>query len=135
MRSELIFNASVHVSNRYQLTKLVSIATRALHRPGTRIQDTMNEVLTRFGQANPIAYMKPGHESAATAVRRRKAHSSWSPEAVSELERIIGDQPVHVSRPAARASFTSFDPSALPPGVLFTTLNPMQSGQHVERMR
>jgi hypothetical protein len=135
MRSDLIFQASVHVSNRYQLTRLVSMATRALHRPGTRIQDTMNDVLTRFGQANPIAYAPHDHESADVRFRRRKPRQSSSREAALGNDRTVGDRVVQASARAARSSFSSFDSSALPPGVLFTTVNPMLSGQQVEGMR
>jgi hypothetical protein len=45
MRSELIFGAMTHVANRYLLTKLAAKATRKLHRPNTRIQDTTNDAL------------------------------------------------------------------------------------------
>lgn len=55
MRSDLVFGAMTHVSNRFQLTKLAANATRKLHRPNTRIQETMNDVLIRFSQANPMA--------------------------------------------------------------------------------
>ncbi len=48
MRSDLVFGALSHVSNRYQLCQLASKATRKLHRPNTRLQDTTNEVLGRF---------------------------------------------------------------------------------------
>ena len=48
MRSELIFGALTHVSNRYQLCQLASKATRKLHKPNSRLQDTTNEVLYRF---------------------------------------------------------------------------------------
>ena len=48
MRSELIFGALTHISNRYQLCQLASKATRKLHKPNTRLQDTMNDVLLRF---------------------------------------------------------------------------------------
>lgn len=55
MRSDLVFGAMTHVSNRFQLTRLAAKATRQLHRPNTRIQETMNDVLIRFSQANPSA--------------------------------------------------------------------------------
>ncbi len=45
MRSDLVFGALSHVSNRYQLCQLASKATRKLHKPNTRLQDTTNEVL------------------------------------------------------------------------------------------
>ena len=48
MRSDLVFGALSHVSNRYQLCQLASKATRKLHKPNTRLQDTTNEVLGRF---------------------------------------------------------------------------------------
>ncbi len=53
MRSDLVFGALSHVSNRYQLCQLASKATRKLHKPNTRLQDTTNEVLGRFQTANP----------------------------------------------------------------------------------
>jgi hypothetical protein len=53
MRSDLVFVALSSVSNRYQLCQLVSKATRKLHKPNTRLQDTTNEVLVRFHSTNP----------------------------------------------------------------------------------
>jgi len=55
MRSELVFEAMTHVSNRFLLAKVASKATRKLHRPNSRIQETMNDVFVRFSYANPIA--------------------------------------------------------------------------------
>ena len=55
MRSDLVFGALSHVSNRYQLCQLASKATRKLHKPNTRLQDTTNEVLDRFHTTNPGA--------------------------------------------------------------------------------
>jgi hypothetical protein len=55
MRSEQVFGALTYVSNRFLLTRLAAKATRRLHRPNTRIQDTTNEVLERFTRANPLA--------------------------------------------------------------------------------
>jgi hypothetical protein len=55
MRSELIFGAMTYVSNRFLLTQLAAKATRKLHRPNTRIEDTANEVFKRFARANPLA--------------------------------------------------------------------------------
>jgi hypothetical protein len=54
MRSDLIYGALTHISNRYQLCQLASKATRKLHKPNTRLQDTTNEVLVRFQHANPV---------------------------------------------------------------------------------
>lgn len=55
MRSDLIFGALTHVNNRYQLCQLASKATRKLHKPNTRLQDTMNDVLVRFRDTSPAA--------------------------------------------------------------------------------
>ena len=54
MRSELVFGASEFVTNRYLLVKLAAKAIRAFHRPNTRVAETTNEVLRRFGFANPL---------------------------------------------------------------------------------
>jgi hypothetical protein len=55
MRSDLIYGALTHISNRYQLCQLASKATRKLHKPNTRLQDTTNEVLERFHESSPLA--------------------------------------------------------------------------------
>jgi hypothetical protein len=55
MRSELIFRAVAHEPNRYRLVKLLAKGTRGMHRPYTRLQDTMNEVLQRFGRSPGVA--------------------------------------------------------------------------------
>ena len=55
MRSELVFGAMTYVSNRFLLAGLASKATRRLHKPNTRIEDTANEVFQRFSRANPLA--------------------------------------------------------------------------------
>jgi hypothetical protein len=55
MRSKLVFGAITQVPNRFLLVKLASRATRALHRPNSRIQETMNDVFVRCSHANPIA--------------------------------------------------------------------------------
>ncbi len=51
MRSNLIYDALDTVENRYLLCQLVSKATRQFHKPNTRIQETMNDVLVRVGDA------------------------------------------------------------------------------------
>jgi hypothetical protein len=55
MRSELVFGAMTYVSNRFLLSRVAAQATRKLHRPNTRIQDTANEVFERFRHTNPLA--------------------------------------------------------------------------------
>lgn len=70
MRSDLIFGALAHVKNRYQLCQLASKATRKLHKPNTRLQDTTNEVLVRFRDSNPAASANSMDESASTQDRR-----------------------------------------------------------------
>jgi hypothetical protein len=54
MRSELVFAVMPHVPNRFLLTRLAATATRKFHRPNTRIQETVNEVLMRFNRGKLI---------------------------------------------------------------------------------
>ena len=55
MPADLKFMALAHESNRYLLTQLIAKATRKLHRPNTRLQDTMNDVFEWFGCSKPGA--------------------------------------------------------------------------------
>jgi hypothetical protein len=55
MRADLTFMALADESNRYQLTKSVAKLTRSLHRPNTRVQDTMNEAFKWLGCFKPGA--------------------------------------------------------------------------------
>ncbi len=55
MRSELVFRALLQVSNPYQLCQLATKATRKLHKPNTRVEATISDVLNRFHAANPEA--------------------------------------------------------------------------------
>ena len=71
MRSDLVFGALSHVSNRYQLCQLASKATRKLHKPTTRLQDTTNEVLSRFHGSNPAA--ATASPVTASPVQQRRA--------------------------------------------------------------
>ena len=66
MRTDLTFTALAGESNRYELTKSVAKATRMLHRPNTRVQDTMNDAFKWLG------CFKPG---AAKASSQRKDSS------------------------------------------------------------
>jgi len=70
MRSDLIFGALAHVSNRYQLCQLASKATRKLHKPNTRLQDTTNDVLVRFHVSSPLAKASVSQGSAPVQQRR-----------------------------------------------------------------
>ena len=53
MRSDKVFEALHTLQNRYMLCQLASKATRRFHRPNTRIQETMNEVLDRIAESKP----------------------------------------------------------------------------------
>ena len=52
MRADLTLMALARESNRYLLTRLIAKATRKLHRPKTRLQDTMNDACERFGMSH-----------------------------------------------------------------------------------
>lgn len=70
MRSDLIYEAVSSVQNRYKLVQLAAKATRKFHRPNTRIQETMNEVLQRFAdherveEANALPLAQPERRAA-----------------------------------------------------------------------
>ncbi len=71
MRSNLIFDALHTLPNRYMLCQLASKATRRFHRPNTRIQETMNDVLERIASserkqvfAEPEAYSESQRRAA-----------------------------------------------------------------------
>ena len=70
MRSDLIFGALAHLENRYQLCQLASKATRKLHKPNTRLQDTTNDVLIRFHTDNPASPAVAEMPEAADEQRR-----------------------------------------------------------------
>ena len=72
MRSDLVFAALSQVSNRYQLCQLASKATRKLHKPNTRLQDTANEVFARFHTTNPGS-LAPFEAPAAQPAEERQA--------------------------------------------------------------
>jgi hypothetical protein len=71
MRSDLIYEALDTVNNRYLLCQLVSKATRKFHKPNTRIQETMNDVLVRVGDAGQTGeVISPSKEKVAEPQRR-----------------------------------------------------------------
>ena len=73
MRSDLIFGALTHVNNRYQLCQLASKATRKLHKPNTRLQDTTNDVLERFKDTVPMGELQDAPEQDEVVAERRAA--------------------------------------------------------------
>jgi len=73
MRSQLIFGALTHVRNRYELCQLASKASRKLHKPTTRLQDTMNDVLVRFHKSSPLGEYNLALEQKNRVQERRAA--------------------------------------------------------------
>jgi hypothetical protein len=73
MRSDLIFGALAHITNRYQLCQLASKATRKLHRPTTRVQETMNEVLVRFNEIQPMSSSAALTNKSSVSLQERRA--------------------------------------------------------------
>ena len=70
MRSNLVYGAVAPVQNRYMLCQLVSKATRKFHRPATRVQDTMNNVLERFAHAETTEKVMEAFEPMAETHRK-----------------------------------------------------------------
>lgn len=73
MRSDLIFGALTHVNNRYQLCQLASKATRKLHKPNTRLQDTTNDVLERFKGTVPMSDLPTDADTEELMATERRA--------------------------------------------------------------
>ncbi len=73
MRSDLIYDALDTVTNRYLLCQLVSKATRQFHKPNTRVQETMNEVLARVGGADQAEEVITVPRGAVAEPERRAA--------------------------------------------------------------
>ena len=73
MRSDLIFGALTHVTNRYELCQLASKATRKLHKPNTRLADTTNEVLDRFKDTVPLDAVGAAAVQSVSIEERRAA--------------------------------------------------------------
>lgn len=102
MRSNLIFGAAKHIPNRFLLVRALAKAARGLHKPGTRIQDTMNDVLTRFEATNPIA----PHDAVPTteAVRPRARKTRHVPQRSSNRATVspirATPQPIPETTPA-----------------------------------
>ena len=69
MRSDRVFDALHTLRNRYMLCQLASKATRKFHKPNTRIQETMNEVLDRIAVSERQAILSEP-ENVAEAQRR-----------------------------------------------------------------
>ena len=78
MRSVLVFGAANHIPNRFLLVRALAKAARALHKPGTRIQDTTNDVLLRFTTANPLALHDAVPVAAAVPPQGKRPQTSKS---------------------------------------------------------
>ena len=70
MRSDLVFEALHTLRNRYLLCQLASKATRKFHRPATRIQETMNDVLGKISEADREEILR---EPEVVAEQQRRA--------------------------------------------------------------
>jgi hypothetical protein len=70
MRAELTLRALARESNRYLLCRVVATATRKLHRPNTRVQETMNDALERLGGSSPTVVAAAVPEPALVQQRR-----------------------------------------------------------------
>ena len=72
MRSDLVYGALQTVQNRYLLCQVASKSTRKFHRPNTRIQETMNNVLVRMAQT-PRGNLVAERKSFVAEPQRRAA--------------------------------------------------------------
>jgi hypothetical protein len=72
MSSRNVFGALHTMKNRYILCQLASKATRKFHRPNTRIQETMNEVLELIA-SEQLPVLKESEDKNLVEDRRRAA--------------------------------------------------------------
>lgn len=91
MRSDLVFGVHAQVPNRYLLGRLAAHATRKLHKPNDRIQDTVNDVLTLFRKANHMAEasVSPKPTGSQAASRVRVLRSVAQPVEYRDLTRVV----------------------------------------------
>jgi hypothetical protein len=59
VRSDLVFTANSRVSNRFLLCHFVRLATKAFHKDGVAVHETINRVLTTMGQQQPALSPNP----------------------------------------------------------------------------
>ncbi|HZR28394.1 MAG TPA: hypothetical protein VFA71_06405 [Terriglobales bacterium] len=76
MRSDLIFGALRPVRNRYTLCQLAAQATRKFHKPNSRIQETMNDVLVRFSKASSAERVMHGSGSLENKLARSQRQAA-----------------------------------------------------------
>jgi hypothetical protein len=57
VRSDLVFTANSRVSNRFLLCHFVRLATKAFHKDGVAVHETINRVLTTMGQQKQQAVL------------------------------------------------------------------------------
>lgn len=99
MRSDLVFGALKYVPNRFLLTKLAAKAIRELHKPATRIAETANDVLERFGRANPMADETQVSRRTAIRIDRSRGIAERS-ESDNKGKRVIATEPNQLAETA-----------------------------------
>jgi len=101
MRSELVFRAMGPMPGRYRLCRLTARASRKLHTPRSRIQDTLNDVLLFL--ANSKATMSD-QQIGAEKSRRDLARAS-----ILRMQQVaqIGHRSPHFGLPNAPGSLPS----------------------------
>ena len=103
MRSDRVFEALHTLRNRYMLCQLASKATRKFHRPSTRIQETMNQVLDRIAGSERQAVLSEP-ENFAEAQRRGPALAriehrlAQAGMALEDLREVVIHHPVDLRR-------------------------------------
>ena len=59
MRSKLVFDAGQNIENRFLLSSTAMKATRKLHMPSTRTEDTVNRVLIEVANGGRVIAALP----------------------------------------------------------------------------
>jgi hypothetical protein len=115
MRSDLVFGATANVSNRYVLSQLASKAARKLHRSGTRMQDTANDVLVRFSRENPLGGEQPLPQRPVVQLRPMTLPSAaHKPKVVALASPMESSDPLWETARVLGARFSQLPTNSLP---------------------
>src|SRR4030088_3382761 len=94
MRSDRVFDALHTLRNRYMLCQLASKATRKFHKPNTRIQETMNEVLDKIASSERQTVLS---EPENFAEAQRRAANPAPPPAPQSTKSFLSNPPLKIS--------------------------------------
>lgn len=76
MRSDLVFLAGRHVTNRFLLCHWIRVASRRFHKNGEPIQATISKVLAMVQASDAVRHLKVGEDSVVVTTPVKAAVAS-----------------------------------------------------------